>query len=161
MSVKGVDITKSDYKGFDYKKNYNKFISKLNEIEKNVYNGDTLNKKELLNMIFTILANDKSAYDIISNITKWSKWDFALKSFTNKEADSAIAHISKVLDNVDEVINNRHYKKRSASYYSGMNGAKEIGDIFSLLYNSHNLSKDYFHEKVKDFLNENTYKNRS
>jgi len=152
-NIKGVNITKRNYKSNDYKVNYDKFINKLNEIEQKVYEGKQANKSELLNMLFTLMANDKLLDNTFTILffAPFASW--LLKVATNNETDKSIKHINSVLKNIKVVLDNRKVKSSADQY--------EIDDINSLAYDSHNLSKYYLHIEVIDFLYKNTYKNRS
>ena len=61
---------------------------------------------------------------------------------------------NKVINNMKEWVSNEPNPYKIDYQY-------EIDDVYSLAYHSHNLSKHYLHEEVSEFLNENTYNNRS
>jgi len=65
-----------------------------------------------------------------------------------------IKTMTEVINNVKELVSNEPDPYKIDYQY-------EIDDVYSLAYDSHNLSKHYLHEEVIDFLYKNTYKNRS
>jgi len=168
-----LDVTDRDlYNGSQGSKNYKKFVESIEKIEKNYASNPS--EKNLLDLLFTLIAQDSSAYALIKEVTSYSNTLDNIEYVATGELDTQLKQIRHTLENLDEVFDSRRFgtplprKKRQRGptvYYDSLEDETHIltkeniendmmkrGSLMYLLQESHSTSRRVLHPEVKDFL---------
>lgn len=149
-------------------KSYKKFIVYIEEIEKR-YNANP-SEYNLLDLLFTLLAQDENFYEVIKEITGWKTVLNYSEYIVTGDVDTTVKALRHTLNNLEEVFDDRRFgtalprKKRQRGptvYRSSLVDERQKvsnkdvmkrGSLMYLLQESHSTSRRMLHNDVEDFL---------
>jgi len=176
-----VDVTERDlYNGSQGSENYKKFVKYIEDIETEYDSNPS--EKNLLDLLFTLIAQDSSAYALIKEITSYGNMLDNIEYVATGELDTQLKQIRHTLENLEVVFDSRRFstslprKSRQRGptlYYDSLEDEKHTfskediiknndtnshndvmkrGSLMYLLQESHSTSRRILHTEVKEFL---------
>lgn len=157
------EVTKDDlYNNAFNSKNYDNFINKIENIENRFETSP--NKYNLLDLLFTLLANDKPIYDLIKEFASWNKWINVSEIFVTGKLDTNLKRVRNLLTNLEEIFDKRYFNLEDTSHRltkeqleknednNPHNNTLKRGSLMYFLVESHSTSRRYMHKELKEFL---------
>ena len=184
LSIKvndSLDVTKRDlYDGSVGSENYKKFVKRIEDIEEKY--TDNPSEKNLLDLLFMLIAQESSAYALIKEITSYGNMLDNIEYIATGELDTQLKLIRHTLENLEEVFDSRRFtdvkriydrERGKTLYYDSLVDERHIftksdrnknsdanphndvlkrGTLMYLLQESHSTSRRVLHPEVKEFL---------
>ena len=157
------DVTKDDlYNNAFNSKNYDNFINRIEDIENRFETSPS--KTNLLDLLFTLLANDKPIYDLIKEFTSWNKWINRGEYVAWGTLDRNLKRVRNLFTNLEEIFDKRYFNLEDGSHKltkeqleknednNPHNNTLKRGSLMYFLVESHSTSRRYMHKELKDFL---------
>ncbi|RXJ65223.1 hypothetical protein CRV08_15650 [Halarcobacter ebronensis] len=162
--ITNINITSEDiYSSKKEAKNYYEFIKYIEEIEERYEKNKT--QFNLLDLLFTLIANDKKAQELLSTLPNIiSKIDIAEYIATGK-LDVKLKLLRDLLTNINSVFEFRNFGELEDSTHkltkqqeennkdkNPYNDTLKRGSLMYFLIESHSTSRRWLHKEVKEFL---------
>lgn len=122
------------------------------------------NETNLLDLLFTLLAQDESLYKLIKEITSWKDWLNYGEYIVTGELDTKIKKVRYMLENIEKVFDDRYCSLLDTSHSltkeqiknneddNPYNNTLKRGELMYLLVESHSTSRRWLHKEIKEFL---------
>ena len=157
------DVTKDDlYNNAFNSKNYDNFINKIEAIENKFETNP--NRYNLLDLLFTLLANDKPIYGLIKELASWNKWINRGEYATWGTLDTNLKRVRNLFTNLEKIFDDRYFNLLDTSHRltkeqleknednNPHNNTLKRGELMYFLTESHSTSRRYLHKELKEFL---------
>ncbi|WP_404319622.1 hypothetical protein [Malaciobacter canalis] len=158
------NVTSDDiYSSKKEAKNYYKFIAYIEEIEKRYEQSPS--QYNLLDLLFTLIANEKKAKDFLSTLPDIINKIDIVEYIVTGEADRRLKLLRKLLTNIKTVFDVRNFGELEDSSQkltleqeennkdnNPYNDSLKRGSLMYFLIESHSTSRRRLHPKVKEFL---------
>ncbi|QKF73027.1 hypothetical protein AFAEC_0852 [Aliarcobacter faecis] len=157
------DVTKDDlYNSAFNSKNYDRFINRIENIENRFETSPS--KTNLLDLLFTLLANDKAIYTLIKELASWNKWINIGEVAVTGKLDTNLKRVRNLFSNLEKIFDDRHFDLLDSSHKlskeqiqnnsddNPYNDTLQRGSLMYFLVESHSTSRRYMHKELKEFL---------
>ena len=146
--ISALDVTQRDkYDNSIGSEHYKRFIKRIETVEDH-YASDP-SDKNLLDLLFLLLAQEKSIYDTLKRFTTtWIKYINMAEYIATGEVDKTLKALRMTMIHLDDVFD-KHY-------FQGIQDERDInkqrGTLLYLLKESHSTSRRVLHPELKKFL---------
>ena len=159
--ITNVNVTSEDiYSSKIEAKNYYEFIKYIEEIEERYEKNKT--QFNLLDLLFTLIANDKKAQNILNILSKIIKYINVAEYIGTGEVDVRLKLLRNLLTNINSVFEFRNFGKLEDSTHkltqqlnedtNPYNDTLKRGSLMYFLIESHSTSRRRLHPRLKEFL---------
>ncbi|MDX4069892.1 lipase family protein [Aliarcobacter skirrowii] len=160
------DVTQDDlYNNAFNSKNYDNFINRIEDIENRFETSPS--KTNLLDLLFTLLANDETIYSFIKAISRFFNESYKMKiaeHFSRGVLANNIERVKILFTNLEEIFDERYFNLEDSSHRlskeqiennsddNPYNNTLKRGSLIYFLVESHSTSRRYMHKELKEFL---------
>lgn len=162
--ITNVNVTSEDiYSSKTEAKNYYEFIKNIEEIEERYEKNKT--QTNLLDLLFTLIANDKKAQKLLGTLPTAITYINRAEYIVTGKLDVKLKLLRTVLTNINSVFDVRNFGELEDSTHklnpkqekdnqdkNPYNDTLKRGSLMYFLIESHSTSRRWLHKEVKEFL---------